>query len=118
MLLRRAPALFSLFVSFGALAARSLTAPCEVPGVSGPARCGRLRVWENRETRKGRRIDVHFVVLPAPGPAPAKEAVVFFSGGPGEAATREAAYVALQLASAREGRDLLFVDLRGTGASN
>lgn len=92
--------------------------PCAVPGFEGKARCGTLRVWEDREARKGRRIGIHFVVIPATGPGPVKGALTFLSGGPGQAATAIAAGVATQLASVRDGRDLLFMDQRGTGASN
>jgi pimeloyl-ACP methyl ester carboxylesterase len=113
-----APALLTLLFSFGSLAARPKTTACKVPGLNESARCGSLRVWENRETRKGRRIDIHFIVVPAPGSGGAKEALIFFSGGPGQAATDSAGPITLQLPNAREGRDLLFVDVRGTGRSN
>ncbi|HEU0055338.1 MAG TPA: hypothetical protein VFQ39_19255, partial [Longimicrobium sp.] len=33
-------------------------APCAVPGVEGPARCGTLRVWEDRAARAGRKIPI------------------------------------------------------------
>jgi pimeloyl-ACP methyl ester carboxylesterase len=92
--------------------------PCTVPGYTGPARCGTLRVWENRQTRSGRKIGIRFVVLPATGVARAREAVTFFSGGPGEAATGDAAFTAMELAPVRDTRDLLFADARGTGGSN
>jgi pimeloyl-ACP methyl ester carboxylesterase len=92
--------------------------PCNIPGISAPARCGTFKVWENRETRKGRKIAIRFYVVPAPGAARATEAVAFFSGGPGEAATDSAPWVTAQLVDVRDGRDLLFVDLRGTGGSH
>jgi pimeloyl-ACP methyl ester carboxylesterase len=92
--------------------------PCTVSGVDGPARCGTLRVWENREARSGRKIGIRFIVLPATGAAPAKEAVAYFSGGPGQSAIDGTAYVAAELAAARGTRDLLFMDARGTGGSN
>ncbi|HEY6909609.1 MAG TPA: alpha/beta fold hydrolase [Myxococcales bacterium] len=100
-------------------AAAALTVkPCSVPGVRDRARCGTLEVWENRETKEGRRIGIHFVVVPAKGPGRAREAVAFFSGGPGQAATDAAGPVTAQLARVRDTRDLLFMDQRGTGASN
>ena len=42
-----------------ALAAQVTLAPCQVEGVAGEARCGTYRVWENRETRQGRQIDLY-----------------------------------------------------------
>jgi pimeloyl-ACP methyl ester carboxylesterase len=114
-----AAALSILLLPAAPAAAAALTArPCTVAGVRGRARCGTLQVWENRETRKGRRIGIHFVVVPATGPGAAREAVAFFSGGPGQAATDAAGPVAVQLGGVRETRDLLFMDERGTGASN
>lgn len=94
------------------------TEPCAVPGYDGPARCGTLEVWEDRAAGRGRRIGVRFVVLPAPGAAKAGEAVAYLAGGPGQASTAFAAQEAARLATAREGRDLLFMDARGTGGSN
>ncbi|HSU13815.1 alpha/beta hydrolase [Longimicrobium sp.] len=94
------------------------TEPCTIPELDGPARCGTLQVWENREARSGRRIPIRFVVIPATGAAAAKEAIVYFAGGPGETSTDEAAFTAQRLAGARDTRDLLIMDSRGTGASN
>jgi pimeloyl-ACP methyl ester carboxylesterase len=91
---------------------------CSAPGLSAPARCGTLKVWEDRQARKGRKIGIQFLVVPATSGAPVKEAVAFFSGGPGQSAIDSAAQVTTMLAGVRDGRDLLFVDLRGTGRSN
>jgi pimeloyl-ACP methyl ester carboxylesterase len=92
--------------------------PCDIPGVEGGARCGTFSVWEDRAARKGRRIDLNVVVLPATkGPA-APDALTFLEGGPGEAAASDAAGVAEELARIRERRDILLVDQRGTGKSN
>jgi len=41
--------------------------PCQVGGVEGQARCGRYEVFENRESKKGRKISLKIVVLPARG---------------------------------------------------
>jgi pimeloyl-ACP methyl ester carboxylesterase len=92
--------------------------PCTIPGIAEPARCGTLQVWENREARSGRRIGIHFAILPAKGVAHATEAVAYFAGGPGEAATGDAPDVVRELAPVRDTRDLLFMDTRGTGGSN
>ncbi len=92
--------------------------PCDVPGVAGKARCGTLAVFENRAAKGGRKIDLKIVVLPATkGPA-APDPVFVLAGGPGEAATEEAAGLAEDLAAVRETRDVVFVDQRGTGGSH
>lgn len=93
-------------------------APCTIPGMQGEARCGTFQVWENRETKSGRKIGIYFVVLPATGVAKATEAIAFFAGGPGQAATESAPGGAQELAAVRDTRDILFVDGRGTGKSN
>jgi len=41
--------------------------PCEIQGVQGKARCGDYEVFENRMARKGRKIRLKIVVLPATG---------------------------------------------------
>lgn len=97
----------------------SLTlADCEVPGVKGRARCGTYEVFENRATRRGRKIKLKVVVLPATGAERAPDPYFYIAGGPGSSATGDAPGVAHQSAKIRERRDLVFLDQRGTGGSN
>ena len=91
---------------------------CQVKGIKGDAKCGTLGVFENRATRKGRKIPINVVVLPATGAKREPDAVFYFAGGPGSAATEDAPGIADILARIREHRDLVFVDQRGTGQSN
>ena len=90
--------------------------PCEAG--AGGAWCGTYEVWENREARSGRRIGLNVMVIPAPTPTPASDALVWLDGGPGGAATNSGPGLAQALADARAERDLLLVDQRGTGGSN
>ena len=92
--------------------------PCDIPGLAGKARCGAHEVWENRDTKKGRRISLKIVVLPATGSPAAPDPLVYLAGGPSEAATEAAAGLAEDLAAIREHRDILLVDQRGTGGSH
>ncbi len=93
--------------------------PCEVQNIKGPAKCGTLEVFENRATRKGRKISLYVLVLPPTGPNREPDPLFYFSGGPGSAAASEDAPGAAQaLAKIRERRELVFVDQRGTGLSN
>ncbi|HEY0727205.1 MAG TPA: alpha/beta fold hydrolase, partial [Pyrinomonadaceae bacterium] len=92
--------------------------PCKPERITGDAKCGTLEVFENRATQKGRKIKINVLVLPATGPQREPDALFYFAGGPGSAATEEAAGVAQVLASVRQRRDLVFVDQRGTGQSN
>jgi len=86
--------------------------------VKGPAKCGTLEVYENRATKKGRMISLNILVLPATGDKREPDPWVYFSGGPGSAATEDAAGLADVFKRIREHRDMLFVDQRGTGKSN
>ena len=92
--------------------------PCQVGGVEGQARCGRYEVFENRDSKKGRKISLKIVVLPATGAERAPDPLVYIPGGPGSSATEDAPGIAQLFAKIREHRDLLFVDQRGTGGSH
>jgi pimeloyl-ACP methyl ester carboxylesterase len=90
--------------------------PCILPDKGGKALCGTYEVFENRETRSGRKLSLRIVLLPATGPAREPDPVFFLSGGPGEGATESAPE--LVHSPMRTLRDLVFVDTRGTGGSN
>jgi len=92
--------------------------PCEIKGITGPAKCGTLEVYENRATRKGRKININVLVLPATGEPREPDPVFYFAGGPGSGATEDAPGAVRGLVKIREHRDLVFVDQRGTGGSN
>src|SRR3954468_2474860 len=91
--------------------------PCTDKGLPAEARCGSYEVFENRAAKKGRKIALRVVVLPATGAERASDAVTFFSGGPGESSVQGAGFYAQQYKQLREHRDFLFVDYRGTGGS-
>lgn len=113
-------AVLLLLASAGSAAAgtAAFLAPCDIPGVKEKARCGTYTVWENRETKAGRRIGLNVLVLPATGSPREPDAIAFLAGGPGDAATRSAAYLAHEFAALRQHRDILLVDQRGTGKSH
>lgn len=92
--------------------------PCRIAGVDEQLLCGKLSVFENRQTRTGRKIDLNVVVLPALDQRH-KEAPLFdLAGGPGIASTSSAPYYSTDLREYRRNRDVVLVDQRGTGASN
>lgn len=100
----------------GAPAGTGRSASCQLE-VEGTARCGVLRVHENRAARTG-TVDIHFVVLNALDPAAGNDdAITFFSGGPGADVTAYADAFAEDAAPLRRTRDILLVDFRGTGRS-
>lgn len=90
--------------------------PCKVPGIEEEVRCATYAVWENREAKKGRKIGINVVILPAKGPEKLPDPIFFFGGGPGEGIAGAAEGLAGD--PARQKRDIVLVDQRGTGRSN
>jgi pimeloyl-ACP methyl ester carboxylesterase len=90
--------------------------PCTDEEIQPPAKCGTFTVWENRDVRSGRTIDLNVVILEASGENPVDDPLVFLMGGPGQDATGSARGMSRQ--PLRMGRDILLVDQRGTGKSN
>jgi pimeloyl-ACP methyl ester carboxylesterase len=92
--------------------------PCKLPGIEEELLCGKLTVFENRETRSGRTIDLNVVVLPALDSTSKEEPLFDLEGGPGVAATGSAAFYANEGKEYRRQRDVVLIDQRGTGKSN
>ncbi len=92
--------------------------PCTLPNINEQLLCGKLTVYENRETRKGRKIDLNVVVLPALEQQNKQPPLFDLAGGPGVGATISAAFYATQGRAIRRNRDVVLVDQRGTGGSN
>ena len=91
---------------------------CRVTGVDEELLCGKLTVFENRETRSGRTIDLNIVVLPAFDQKNKADPLFDLAGGPGEAATGAADFYAGPGKEYRRRHDVVLVDQRGTGQSN
>jgi pimeloyl-ACP methyl ester carboxylesterase len=91
--------------------------PCKEPGMPPEARCGTYEVFENRAARTGRKIPLKIVVIPATGPGRLPDPITFFAGGPGEPSIPFGFSKAQQLGLLGGKRDLLLMDLRGTGMS-
>jgi len=88
---------------------------CTADGV--PARCGTLQVPEDRQSGSGRQIPIRVVVIPSTDPNRQADPIVWFAGGPGDSAVDTIGRVRPLLA-ANTDRDLVFIEQRGTGASN
>ena len=95
----------AIFVTFclsvlpaGAAAPRLTLGACNDPELPKDARCGTYQVFENRAAKTGRKIPLRVVVLPALGPDRRPDAVVSFSGGPGESSVGDAGFWASVLA--------------------
>ena len=83
------------------------------------ALCGKHQVYENRAAQTGRKIALNIVVLPARSSPTKADPVFYLAGGPGQAAARIAsAGEDAIMRELRHERDLVFIDMRGTGDSN
>jgi pimeloyl-ACP methyl ester carboxylesterase len=91
--------------------------PCELPGVEGGARCGVYNVFEDRRAGSGRTIPLFVAVLPALGAPAAPDPLFVLAGGPGQAATGTAGFASRAFSGVRRDRDIVLVDLAGTGRS-
>jgi pimeloyl-ACP methyl ester carboxylesterase len=91
--------------------------PCHVEGVKEKVRCGTYSVWEDRAARRGRKINLNLVVLPALGPDRAPDAIFWLDGGPGAGGTRATGLFGDD-PELRKHRDVVLIDQRGTGKSN
>ena len=91
---------------------------CRVPGLDEEVLCGRYEVYENRVARKGRKISLKVVVIPARAEKAAPDPLVYLAGGGVLPATEYAPFFARNFASLRQERDILLVDQRGAGESN
>ena len=92
--------------------------PCQIPNVTGNALCGQYDVYENRETRQGRKIalNIRSLLHRDPNPFPNRS----FSG---RRAWWSSNFVSLSFAAdafakVRNERDIVLLDQRGTGGSN
>ncbi len=90
--------------------------PCRLG--SHAAECGTLRVYENRAARSGRMIDLRVAVMRALEAPAAPDAIFYLAGGPGSAATEDAAAGEPFPYALMRNHDIVFVDQRGTGGSN
>ena len=93
-------------------------APCSSDDGPTDAYCGSLTVFENRDTKQGRKIDLKIVVLPALSRDTKPDPLFFLAGGPGQGAAKLAKAVREIFRRVQSDRDIVLVDQRGTGKSN
>jgi pimeloyl-ACP methyl ester carboxylesterase len=91
--------------------------PCRVGGLPHELRCGAVSRPLDPSRPEGRRIDVHFLVVPSTAPHKRQDPVFFFAGGPGQSAISLAPRVMPWFARLNHRRDIVFIDQRGTGRS-
>lgn len=83
-----------------------------------PAQCGTLSVFEDRTAQSERKIDLRIAVIKARRAQSESDPIFYLAGGPGSSAIEGASSVMGLLGSANALRDVVFVDVRGTGGSN
>lgn len=91
--------------------------PCRLRHLPQAVQCGVLRRPLDPARPAGVAIDIHYAVLPAQARHKAADPVFFFAGGPGQSAIESAALFAGRFARLNQRRDLVLIDLRGTGRS-
>ncbi|HEY7819806.1 MAG TPA: alpha/beta hydrolase, partial [Vicinamibacteria bacterium] len=91
--------------------------PCQLgaPGLPGrlAARCGAMKVLEDRSNAGGRSIELRVAVVPAVSRNPARDPLFFLTGGPGQAATETYPALAAAFRKVNRDRDVVLVDQRG-----
>jgi len=92
--------------------------PCQLEGIDEELFCGKLTVFEDRQTRIGRTIDLNIVVLPAFDQKNKAEPLFNLAGGPGASSAEQADFYAGPGKVYRRRHDVVCVDQRGTGQSN
>jgi pimeloyl-ACP methyl ester carboxylesterase len=91
---------------------------CRLTGLAQELRCGEVDVAEDPDAPAGRRLRIHFAVVPALAKNKAPDPVFVLAGGPGQSATQVAPLTMPILTQLNARRDIVFVDQRGTGKSN
>jgi pimeloyl-ACP methyl ester carboxylesterase len=102
-----------------ALAAQIVLSPCTLEGVPGEVECGSYSVPENRQLKDQRRlIGLSVIVLSALDANKKPDPFFMLQGGPGDAPSFNARFYSRVFNDIRRTRDIVLVDLRGTGRSS
>ena len=91
--------------------------PCHIDLLAEQVLCGVHEVFADRERRSGARVPIHVAVLPALRRRIEPDPLFLMAGGPGQGARGLAPVAARYFREIRRHRDIVLVDLRGTGAS-
>lgn len=91
--------------------------PCHLDGRSRQALCGVVEVREDPEDPSSRVIPLRVAVIEASERRPQPDPVWFLAGGPGQAATEAFPPMLGAFGQLGRDRDIVLVDIRGTGSS-
>jgi pimeloyl-ACP methyl ester carboxylesterase len=93
-------------------------AGCHLDGLPEEVLCGRHEVFEDRDRGAGRTLSLRVAVLPALRREGSPDPLFLLAGGPGQGAIDLAGAAARFFREVRRKRDIVLVDLRGTGGSH
>jgi pimeloyl-ACP methyl ester carboxylesterase len=93
-------------------------APCHLRGLREGVECGSVQVPARRGEGASPLLTVRFARIPARARAPLPDPLFLLLGGPGQAATDAAPLVPRFFERVALRRDVVLVDLRGTGGSH
>ena len=97
--------------------AQASTKACRIPNFPQEVQCGQVSRPLDPSQPNGKKIEVHYVVLPSQDRNKLPDAVFLLAGGPGQSAIGVSAFGESMLGKLNRRRDLVFVDQRGTGKS-
>lgn len=99
------------------LLAQAETKACRHPSFPQEVQCGEVQRALDPAHPDGKKIAIHYVVLPSKDRNKLNDAVFLLAGGPGQSAINVASFGDTILGKLNRRRDLVFVDQRGTGKS-
>ena len=91
--------------------------PCHLDDLAEEVRCGVHEVFEDRASLSGKRLPIQVAVLPALRRHVDPDPLFIFAGGPGQGARGFGGVAARFFKKVRRSRDIVLIDLRGTGGS-
>ncbi len=97
--------------------AQAETKACRHPSFPQEVQCGEIQRALDPSQPDGKKIAIHYVVLPSKDRNKLNDAVFLLAGGPGQSAINVANFGETILGKLNRRRDLVFVDQRGTGKS-
>ncbi|MBY0573142.1 MAG: alpha/beta hydrolase [Undibacterium sp.] len=93
------------------------TKSCRLSNFPQEVQCGKISRALDPAKPDGKKIDIHYVVLPSQDRNKLSDAVFLLAGGPGQSAIALSDTGESLLGKLNRRRDLVFVDQRGTGSS-
>lgn len=109
--------LFGISLLLFALSSEAATTLCHSPDFPQDVQCGVVQRPLNPAEPNGKKIEIHYMVVPSQDRNKLPDALFLLAGGPGQSAIKVAGFGKAVLNRLNQRRDLVFVDQRGTGRS-